>query len=207
MRVASRAVDSARLTGRFPRPLHRLCSVSGRATACGRGVCWQAVDLPDERAKMIKLQRLGHVLISVRDLEKSKDFYTRLLGFKVLEQDPGHGGLFLSIGGLGNTFDLFQCTNPEAVATADEDLAGRNGLGVRHIAFAVETEDDLRDAYFALHSEGVPILRAIDHVSQKSIYFHDPDKNLLEIVWERPDALEIFANGRGDEDKPLTFSR
>jgi len=32
----------------------------------------------------------------------------------------------------------------------------------------------------------VPILRAIDHVSQKSIYFHDPDKNLLEIVWERP---------------------
>ena len=50
---------------------------------------------------MIKLQRLGHVLISVRDLEKSKDFYTRLLGFKVLEQDPDHGGLFLSIGGLG----------------------------------------------------------------------------------------------------------
>jgi catechol 2,3-dioxygenase len=166
-----------------------------------------AVNIPRERSKMIKLQRLGHVLISVRDLQKSKDFYTRLLGFKVLEQDPGHGGLFLSIGGLGNTFDLFQCTNPEAVATADEDLAGRNGLGVRHIAFAVETEDDLRDAYFALQSEGVPILRAIDHVSQKSIYFHDPDKNLLEIVWERPDALEIFAKGRGDEDKPLTFSR
>ena len=152
---------------------------------------------------MIKLQRLGHVLISVRDLEKSKDFYTRLLGFKVLEQDPDHGGLFLSIGGLGNTFDLFQCTNPEAVATSDEDLAGRNGLGVRHIAFAVETEDDLRDAYFALQSAGVAILRAIDHVSQKSIYFHDPDKNLLEIVWERPNALEIFARGRGDEDKPL----
>jgi len=53
---------------------------------------------------------------------------------------------------------------------------------------------------------GVAIQRAIDHVSQKSIYFHDPDRNLLEIVWERPDALEIFARGRGDEDKPLTFS-
>jgi len=156
---------------------------------------------------MIKLQRLGHVLISVRDLERSKDFYTRILGFKVLEQDPQHGGLFLSIGGLGNKFDLFQCTNPDAVASSDADLAGRNGLGVRHIAFAVETEDDLRDAYFALQSAGVAIQRAIDHVSQKSIYFHDPDKNLLEIVWERPDALEIFAQGRGDEDKPLSFSR
>ena len=156
---------------------------------------------------MIKLQRLGHILFSVRDLERSKDFYTRILGFKVLEQDPEHGGLFLAIDGLGNTLDLFQCTNPDAVAQSDEDLAGRNGLGVRHTAFAVETEDDLRDAYFALQAAGVPILRAIDHVSQKSIYFHDPDRNLLEIVWERPDALEIFAQGRGDEDKPLTFSR
>ena len=155
---------------------------------------------------MIKLQRLGHILFSVRDLERSKDFYTRILGFKVLEQDPGHGGLFLAIDGLGNTLDLFQCMNPDAVAQSDEDLAGRNGLGVRHTAFAVETEDDLRDAYFALQAAGVPILRAIDHVSQKSIYFHDPDKNLLEIVWERPNALEIFAKGRGDEDKPLTFS-
>jgi catechol 2,3-dioxygenase len=172
-----------------------------------RGVCWRAVNFPNERSNMIKLQRLGHVLISVRDLERSRDFYTRILGFKVLEQDPDHGGLFLSVGGLGNTLDLFPCKNPQAVAASDADLAGRNGLGLGHMAFAVETEDDLRDAYFALQAAGVPILRAIDHVSQKSVYFHDPDKNLLEIVWERPDALEIFARGRGDEDKPLTFSR
>jgi catechol 2,3-dioxygenase-like lactoylglutathione lyase family enzyme len=155
---------------------------------------------------MIKLQRLGHVLIAVRDLERSKDFYTRILGFKVLEQDPEHGGVFLSIGGHGNTLDLFPCTNSDALAS-EQDPAGMNGLGVRHTAFAVATEDDLRDAYFALQAEGIPILRAMDHVSQKSIYFHDPDKNLLEIVWERPDALEIFAKGRGDEDKPLVFSR
>jgi catechol 2,3-dioxygenase-like lactoylglutathione lyase family enzyme len=156
---------------------------------------------------MIKLQRLGHVLIAVRDLERSKDFYTRILGFKILEQDPEHGGLFLSIGGHGNTLDLFPCTNAETLAASEADPASMNGLGVRHTAFAVETEGDLRDAYFALQDAGVPILRAIDHISQKSIYFHDPDRNLLEIVWERPNALEIFAKGRGDEDKPLAFSR
>ena len=155
---------------------------------------------------MIKLQRLGHVLIAVRNLERSKDFYTRILGFKVLEQDPNHGGVFLSIGGLGNTLDLFECKDPDAVASSDSDPAGLNGLGVKHTAFAVATEDDLKDAYHALQSAGVAILRAVDHVSQKSIYFHDPDRNLLEIVWERPDALEIFARGRGDEDKPFSFS-
>ncbi len=156
---------------------------------------------------MIKLQRLGHVLIAVRDLERSKDFYTRILGFKVLEQDPEHGGLFLSIGGHGNTLDLFPCKDPAAAGSNASEPTNMSGLGVRHTAFAVETEGDLKEAYFALQAAGVEILRAIDHVSQKSIYFHDPDKNLLEIVWERPDALEIFARGRGDEDKPLTFSR
>ena len=75
---------------------------------------------------MIKLQRLGHVLISVRDLEQSKDFYTRILGLKVLEQDPEHGGLFLAIGGLGNTLDLFQCTNPDAVASSERRRSTRS---------------------------------------------------------------------------------
>src|SRR5262245_49455685 len=91
---------------------------------------------PEKRSTMIKLQRLGHVLLSVRDLERSKDFYTRILGFKVLEEDPEHGGVFLSIGGLGNTLDLFPCRNPEAIAATDADPAGRNALGVRHTAFA-----------------------------------------------------------------------
>ena len=149
---------------------------------------------------MIKLQRLGHVLISVRNLERSKDFYTRILGFTVLEQDPKHGGLFLSIGGLGNTLDLFESANPDAAAPSESQL------GVRHTAFAVGTEQDLEEAYHALEAAGVAILRALDHGSQKSIYFHDPDGNLLEIVWERPDALEIFARGRDDEDRPFTFS-
>ena len=40
---------------------------------------------------MIKLQRLGHVVLRVADIERSKAFYTGLLGFTVLEQDPGHG--------------------------------------------------------------------------------------------------------------------
>ena len=78
---------------------------------------------------MIKLQRSGHVLLSVRDVERSKDFYTRILGFKLLEQDLEHGGVFLSIGGHGNTLDLFQCTDPQAPAAPDAEPAGTNGAG------------------------------------------------------------------------------
>jgi len=156
---------------------------------------------------MIKLQRIGHVLFTVRDLERSKAFYTEILGFKVLEQDPEHGGVFLSLGEHGNTLDLFPSSRPDAHPQPKSVLGMREGLGVKHTAFAVETEEDLVRAYFALKDAGVPIHRALDHTSQKSIYFHDPDDNLLEIVWERPNVRAIFAQGRHDGDIPIEFER
>jgi catechol 2,3-dioxygenase-like lactoylglutathione lyase family enzyme len=69
---------------------------------------------------MIKLQRIGHILFSVRDLERSKEFYTKVLGFTLLDQDPDHGGAFLSLGEYGNTLDLFQSTNPDAYPLSRE---------------------------------------------------------------------------------------
>jgi catechol 2,3-dioxygenase len=156
---------------------------------------------------MIKLQRIGHILFTVRDLERSKAFYTNILGFKVLEQDPQHGGLFLALGEYGNTLDLFPSTDPDAYPRQKAGLGMRDGLGVKHTAFAVATEDDLKQAYFALKDAGVEIHRAVDHESQKSIYFFDPDDNLLEIVWERPNTREIFARGRSDSDTQIDFER
>ena len=76
---------------------------------------------------MIKLQRLGHILINVRDIERSKAFYTGILGFHVLEQDPDHGGLFLSLGEYGNTLDIFQSTNPDEFPQPQSQLGNREG--------------------------------------------------------------------------------
>ncbi|MBM3344819.1 MAG: glyoxalase [Betaproteobacteria bacterium] len=156
---------------------------------------------------MINLQRIGHILLTVRDLERSKAFYTQILGFKVLEQDPEHGGLFLSLGEYGNTLDLFPSTDPDAFPRPPSGLGRRQGLGMKHLAFAVATEDDLKQAYFALKDAGVAIHRAVDHQSQKSVYFFDPDENMLEIVWERPNTREIFAQGRADVDTQIDFER
>ena len=155
----------------------------------------------------IKLQRLGHLLIAVRDLEVSKKFYMDLLGFKLLEQDPEHGGVFLSIGEYGNTLDIFPSDDPSASPPSSGVEGAMLGLGVKHFAFAVETEEDLKEAYFELQKAGVPIMRALDHGSQRSVYFLDPDGNQVEIVWERPNARQLFSEGRHDSDEPLTYQR
>jgi len=49
-------------------------------------------------------------------------------------------------------------------------------------------------------------MRAANHVNQRSIYFADPDGNVLEIYYELPYALELFPNGRSDEDEALPVS-
>jgi len=149
---------------------------------------------------MIRLSGIGHVLLRVSDVERSKAFYSTVLGLKVVEEDPEHGGIFMALEGHGHTVDLFPLQNPEA---AEPRAAG--GIGVHHIAFHVGSEAALKDAYYTLQDHGVTIVRAVDHVSQKSIYFDDPDGNRLEIYYELPNAPELFRQGRGDRDEPLVF--
>ena len=151
---------------------------------------------------MMRLKELGHVLLRVLDLERSKKFYSEVLGFRILEEDPEHGGTFMALEGQSHSIDLFQVQDAES---AERQMPGVRGLG--HIAFRVESEAGLKYAYATLREHGVEITRTIDHVSQKSIYFHDPDGNTLEIYYELPDALQIFARGRNDRDVPLALDR
>jgi len=151
---------------------------------------------------MIQLKRIGHVLLRVLDLERARQFYTKVLGFEVMEEDPEHGGVFMALPGHAHTLDLFPVADP---AAAQPPMAG--GAGVQHVAFQVDSRDALRDAYWTLVDCGVAIRRAVDHVSQQSIYFHDPDGNLLEIYYELPNARDLFRQGRHDTDAPLVFER
>ena len=149
---------------------------------------------------MIRLARIGHVALQVADVTRSREFYGTLLGFEVVEEDPEHGGVFMALAGLSHTIDLFPVADPALVPPRAPDA-----VGVRHVAFLVDSEAALCEAWATLREHGVPIVRAVDHVSQKSVYFHDLDGNLLEIYYELPQAREMFRQGRGDRDVPLEF--
>jgi catechol 2,3-dioxygenase-like lactoylglutathione lyase family enzyme len=73
---------------------------------------------------MIQLNRIGHVLLRVADIERSKAFYTNVLGFEVVEQDPEHGGVFMSLGEHGHTLDLSPVENPETAAPVTPNRVG-----------------------------------------------------------------------------------
>jgi catechol 2,3-dioxygenase len=148
---------------------------------------------------MIKLKGIGHVNLRVADQEVSKRFYRDVLGFLIAEEDPDHGGVFMTLGQNFHTLDIGQHPAPEE---AQRPQWGQIGLG--HIAFQVGSYAALRDAYAHLVKNGVEILRATNHVNQRSFYFADPDGNTLEIYYELPHALQLFPDGRTDQDEALS---
>ena len=150
---------------------------------------------------MIKLAGIGHVLLRVADEEASKRFYCDVLGLRVAEQDPEHGGVFMTLGDGFHALDITQHAAPELA-----EQPHRGQIGLVHVAFKVASYAALRDAYAHLLANGVEILRAVDHICQRSVYFTDPDGNGLEIYYEMPNALSLFPNGRGDEDERLPLS-
>ena len=150
----------------------------------------------------VKLERIGHCALRVRDVERSKQFYTEVLGFQLMEQDPVHGGVFMSLPNDGHTIDISSVSGSEAVPSP---ARGRHALGVRHLAFKTGSYEALREAYDTLLAHDVSVERMIDHVSQRSLYFADPDGNQLEIYYEYTNARDLFMQGRGDRDTPFTW--
>jgi len=150
---------------------------------------------------VIKLKGIGHVNLRVADQAASKRFYRDVLGFAIAEEDPEHGGVFMTLGANFHTLDIFQHPTPDA---AQRPQRGQVGLG--HIAFQVGSYAALRDAYQHLMRHRVAVLRATTHVNQRSIYFADPDGNTLEIYYEFPHALALFPDGRADRDEALAVS-
>ena len=65
----------------------------------------------------INLSRIGHAAVRVRDIERAKKFYTEVLGFVIEEEDPEHGGVFMSLGRddthEGHVFDLTPVDDPD----------------------------------------------------------------------------------------------
>ena len=107
----------------------------------------------------------------------------------------------MTLGDNFHTLDIGQHPEPE---TAQHPQRGQIGLG--HIAFQVASCTALRDAHAHLIGGGVKILRATNHINQRSFYFADPDSNTLEIYYELPHALELFRGGRDDHDEALQVS-
>ena len=129
---------------------------------------------------MVKIKRLGHVGIFVRDVEKSKKYYTEILGFKVSDVNE-QGIVFLRCG--TDHHDTVLVPLPKE----KQGSVSRERREVQQISYEVDREEDLREALKLLKEKGVTIvsgLRRRGPGNDKTIDFLDPDGNNIQLYCE-----------------------
>ena len=123
--------------------------------------------------------RIGHVHLKVTDLQRSLQFYCDLLGFEI-QQHYGDSAVFISAGGYHHHIGLntwhSKGTGPAPVKSA----------GLYHTAILYPGRKDLAIAVKRLIDASYPLTGASDHGVSEAIYLDDPDKNGVELYWDRP---------------------
>jgi catechol-2,3-dioxygenase len=136
-------------------------------------------DTSTPAATSIRVARLNHAVLFVRDAEASAEFYGRVFGFVVVERLGGQA-VFLRAAGTDNHHDLgLFSVGPAASRPA------RGSIGLYHLAWEVPTIEDLSTAARVL-SEAGALDGASDHGVSKSLYGRDPDGNEFEVMWRVP---------------------
>ena len=124
---------------------------------------------------------LQHVNLYVRNAERSKQWSEDLLGLHCYEYRPGWAAFLSADEEQSHEVALMQLGN-------DAPLQQRGQVGLNHMAWRLESLDDLKAFYRRIKAAGMPIDHIADHGISLGIYLRDPDGNGVEVFYELPRA-------------------
>jgi catechol-2,3-dioxygenase len=126
--------------------------------------------------------RLNHAVLFVADLPRALAFYTDVMGFQVAAEEPRANAAFLRLPRSGNHHDLgLFGVGHQAPPKM------RGGIGLYHLAWQVDTIDELAAARQTLADAGA-LGGESSHGATLSLYGADPDGNEFEVMWMLPRA-------------------
>jgi catechol 2,3-dioxygenase len=141
----------------------------------------------------MEVKELGHIVLYVRDLDRSRRFYGEVLGWREVTRLGDMAAMFSS----GRTHHelLLLEVGPEA-----QPIPQGRRVGLYHFGLKIgESDDELREAIRRLEDENVTIVGTADHTVTHSVYIVDPDGNEIELyidvqpeVW-REDPAAVAA--------------
>ncbi len=123
--------------------------------------------------------QIGHIHLTVANLERSLKFYRNILGFEITTSF-GDSAVFLSAGGYHHHIGL----NTWNGTGATPSPPGHTGL--YHFAILYPSRKELARILRRLYELNYPIEGASDHGVSESIYLVDPDRNGIELYADRP---------------------
>ena len=146
-----------------------------------------AVPSPGNAQAPFRPRRLGHVNLYVADIDRSMDFYTRVIGIEEVYRTPLGGGGFVSNGSTHHDVGFTHAFGP-----LGKPRGAKPGQ-LSHIALELESERELVDAYERATKRGVRFLRTVDHDIAHSVYGRDPEGVVYELY---ADVVKDWRNQR-----------
>ena len=135
----------------------------------------------------MEIKELGHLVLYVRDLDRSTRFYRDVLGWRQILQGgtealPFRASAFNAPSNRTHHELLLIEVGSEAA-----DLPRGRRVGMYHFGLKIgDSDDDLREALAVLQANGVTIVGASDHTVTHSLYIADPDGNEIELYIDVP---------------------
>lgn len=135
----------------------------------------------------MEIKELGHVVLYVRDIERSAAFYRDVLGWRQILPAPGRPfpapiAAFSAPSGRTHHELLLIEVGADAAGLPE----GRR-IGLYHFGLKIgDSDDELRAALERLQETGTPVLGASDHTVSHSLYIADPDGNEIELYVDVP---------------------
>jgi catechol 2,3-dioxygenase len=137
----------------------------------------------------MEVQELGHIVLYVRDVQRSAAFYRDVLGWRQImpaENEVGDVGFpaaaFSAHSGRTHHELLLIEVGDDAAAVPE----GRR-IGLYHFGLKIgDTDDALRQALRELRAAGTTVVGASDHTVTHSLYIEDPDGNEIELYVDVP---------------------
>ena len=136
---------------------------------------------------------LGHVGLYCHYLGKMRDFYARVLGLTISDEDLERGICFLSAAPEAEHHEL-------ALVQARDPAQKTHS--VQQVSFKVKSLDDVRAFHHRLQDAGIKIDRTITHGIACSVYFYDPEDNRIELYYTTPYKVRQPLGELIDLDKP-----
>lgn len=138
---------------------------------------------------------INHLVLNVKDIERSHQFWTEIIGFKQVGELRPDAPLKMRFyaGGAGSRHHdlaLAQVVSPAEVPDPVEPWSMRGSRpGVNHVAIKYpDRESWLRQLRF-LRQRGVPFHSRVEHGMTHSVYISDPDGHGIEVLYELPSEV------------------
>jgi catechol 2,3-dioxygenase-like lactoylglutathione lyase family enzyme len=128
----------------------------------------------ERRRQSLRIDRIDHIVLTVRDIERTREFYSGVLGMRPVDFDDGRKALWFG----AQKINLHEAGN-EFEPKAESPVPGSADL-------CLVARGPLEDVIAHLMSKDVEIIHGPVRKegalgTMKSVYFRDPDGNLIEV--------------------------